>query len=151
MKIATHQAINLFLFSLKVVKKAKKRAIGLLLSPIKLMTNKYFFWKQISCEETKIVSKFFRKLSYQNQFQKQRPDLKLSMASHVFCCVFFFLAFCSILLHYFVYVWCCVPFCSFLLCNYGFYENPNVKTQFKAIKNEWTGNKKFSKVFLSLL
>ena len=91
MKIATHQAINLFLFSLKLVKKAKKRAIGLLLSPIKLMTNKYFFWKQISCEETKIVSKFFRKLSYQNQFQKQRPDLKLSMASHVFCCVFFFL------------------------------------------------------------
>ena len=53
-----------------------------------------FFWKQICCEETEIVPKLLRHISYPKRFEKQCPDLKLSMASHhivpyriVLCCV----------------------------------------------------------------
>ena len=112
-------AIISFLSGLKSVKMAWHWERSSFLSGIKFVNREYFSWKQICCEETKIVSKFFRNISFHIRiiFWKTITGFKLvSVALHriVLCCGVFDFALTCIILYCIVALCCVVLYCIVL-------------------------------------
>ena len=69
---------------------------------------KYLSWKWFCCEEANFVSRCFRNISYPKHFEKQWPDLKLSMASYrivsyrLFCLVLDCIVFSGVVFCWFL-------------------------------------------------